>query len=308
MSARRPAAPPLWFQIALVTLVAGVLHVCGIHTIEHGGVQLGFIGWLVSAGIAIWGALQAATTATVAFLTWAYGAVLAGLAAVYNAAVDIAGAAMRGIRSGWQFFRDTYDHVLKPAWQKFWRLVDIVKDTLEDVLGPVIRWLRRIRQWVLDFYTLYVRPVLDAIGVARKILHVFSALGFKWARRLDEQLAKLEERINAPFLLVLRKLNEVIGIVNRVITANGLFQRLALVRSIERDVKYAFAALHNSRSKPLTTAERRASAAANQPPTIDEIGASFERYAQTGDGDFAEIYRLGADAAVFLDVPILREP
>ena len=46
---------------------------------------------------------------------------------------------------------------------------------------------------------------------------------------------------NIPALL--QKVNEVINIVNRIVTADGLFQRVALIRSMARDYKYAWKAI-----------------------------------------------------------------
>ena len=62
----------------------------------------------------------------------------------------------------------------------------------------------------------------------------------------------MQERIDDPFRYALGKINEVINIVNRVVTFNGLIQRVALIRSIERDIRLVHRAFANWRSMPVT--------------------------------------------------------
>jgi hypothetical protein len=248
MSGRFPrrTLPPLWFELAVLAAIAAIAHAAGAHTIEHSPIALAWVGWLIVAAQVAWTGIQAAATATVAFLSWAVGVLFSFAATLWNAVRDLGSVALSGMRHSWGFLRDTYEHVLRPAWQRFWRYVDIARDTLDRTLRPVFRWLRRVREWVNTYYERYVRPVLDTIDVARRALRMLAELGVDWARGLDARLATLQERIDAPFRRVLSEINRVIGVVNQIATAGGLLQRLALVRSLERDID-ALADIWNAR-------------------------------------------------------------
>lgn len=184
----------------------------------------------------IWDGITAATAAIVQFLQWAVTALWAFATATYNALLALTGKVLEGFRKAWDFLRLTYDDVLKPAWLQFWKIIDRVRGILQDVFGPVLKFLRTVRDYVLAFYKRFVRPVLDVLDAVRQVLRVLEALHVKFAQQLDAAIGRLEALIDRPFRFVLEKLNEVINVVNRVITADGLFQRLALVRSLQRDV------------------------------------------------------------------------
>lgn len=253
----RPA--PLWFVLVLVVAEAllwrWLLEATGAGSTPSDPappVALAFWGFVSLVAGFIFKGAQVAAKIALAALQWSVKALWAFASSTYNAVVALGRQFIRGVREAWEFLRNTYDHVLKPAWSKFWGWIQQLQGWLERTFGPVFEWLERVRKWVLDFYNVYVRPILDAIGIARRVLNVLASLGIEWARALDRKLAELEEKIEAPFRLAIAKLNEVIGIVNRVVTLDGLFQRLALIRSIERDMRYVGRAFVNWRSRPIT--------------------------------------------------------
>jgi hypothetical protein len=171
-------------------------------------------------------------------------------------------ALLKGLRAAWQFFELSYEKVIKPAFTKFWRWFDKFRKWLDDTFGPTLAWLRRLREHLLRFWATWVRPWLDFIDVTRRVLRVLSSLGLKWARELDKRLGELEEKIERPFRLLIAKVNEVINLVNRVITLDGLLTRLALIRSLERDYKYAWRAAVNPWHMLIEDRHRKQAAAA----------------------------------------------
>ena len=278
---RRP--PPLAFSLTIAALWVLLCHALDLHALEQPPVLLGFFGFLIALGNIIWGALQAVGQATLAALSWTVNALWLGLREVRNGLSAFGRDLLGGFRSSWDFLRRLYDDVLKPAWQKFWRLVDRVHDVLDRLFRPVFAFLRHLRDELLQLYTKWVRPVLDTIQVARQMLRVLSALHLDFARKLDAKLGALEDAIDRPFRFLLGKLNEVINLVNRIVTLDGLIQRLALVRSIERDIRYVYAELHNNRSTPLSAGERQQLAEGNQPRTPKEIETDLDQALQTSD-------------------------
>jgi len=285
----RRASPPLWFQVALVAGVAWLLHAFDLHAAEQPQVMAAWFAWLVAVAQAIWAGVQAFGALTLAILGHTVSLLWEFAKSVHNGLLDFSRQFLKGGAKVWEFFRGLYDDVLKPAWQKFWKLVDAVRDALDRVFGPVIDILNAIRREILEFYDRFVRPVLDTIDVIQKALRVLSSAGVEWAKKLDDYLTKLEEKIQAPFTFLLRKVNEIIGIVNRVVTADGLFQRLALVRSIERDLKYIRQAWVNALSKPLTEAEKAAALAKVKARSEAELEEVFRTYFRTGGGPQAPL-------------------
>ena len=88
-------------------------------------------------------------------------------------------------------------------------------------------------------------------------MRILSSLGVAWARKLDAQLGAIEDKIERPFRYVLAKVNEIVNLVNRVITADGLFQRAALIRSLGRRLQVRVESNPAVASvNPLTDAQR----------------------------------------------------
>ena len=245
-----------------------------------------FAFWPAVALVAtwIWNGIEVAARVTLAAVQWSVTALWAFAKTVYNFAVDIGGFFVKVGREVWDVVRATYENVLKPAWQNFWKLYDRLRKWLDEIFGPVLRVLRLIRSRFLAIYSKFIRPILDLIGIGRRVLSVFQSFGWEWARKLDAQLAALQSRIDAPFRLVLAKINEVINLVNRVVTADGLFQRLALIRSIERDLRQVNRALVNWRSVPLTPADFQRARQRAEERTVRDVEQDIRAHLTTETG------------------------
>lgn len=173
--------------------------------------------------------------------------------------------------SVWAFIRKFWTRVLRPMLERLDGYITRIAKWLRDTFGPVIEFLQGVRNWILKFYAKWLGPIFDTIDIFRRILSIFSLFGLEWSRKLDAKLAELEDVLRRPIELALREINKVIGIIDRIVTLDGLLQRLTLIRSIGRDVRYVFNTLHNSRSNPLTESERLRLRDQNAPPTSEEI-------------------------------------
>jgi hypothetical protein len=262
-------AGPWWFHL-LVAVVVGL--VCRALTPsvaapwDGGGhqpaVQQAFWPFLVIVGSLIWKGIEIAGRVTLEILRWMVINLSLIVTKLVNGLKAIGVDLLAGFRKAWDFLKVTYEHVLKPAWEKFWRWFDKLRKWLDDTFGPVLRHLRDLRDALLKFWKTYVRPWLDLIDVTRRLLRTLNSLGLKWAGELDRRLAAIEDAIERPFRLLLAKVNEIINLVNRVVTLDGLLQRVALIRSMERDYKFAWQAIVNPYQKLLTENRRKAARAA----------------------------------------------
>jgi hypothetical protein len=261
----RSSSPPFWFQLLLALALGVMLRACmeivpWLAADARRGVPVShaWFFFLIPIIEAIWKGVQVAGRVTLQILEWSVKALWAFATTTANGLKGLALLVGRGLKGVWDFFEATYENVIKPAWLKFWRWFDKFRRWLDSTFGPVLAWLRQLRDSLLAFWKTWIRPWLDLIDVTRKGLRVLSSLGIGWARRLDAYLADLESRIERPFLFVLSKLNEVINVVNRIVTLDGLLQRVALVRSLERDYLYAWRAAVNPWTRLSTDAEQKA--------------------------------------------------
>jgi hypothetical protein len=256
MRARRPA--PCWFHVLVAVAAAVALRAIAppSATGTRGGVSLAFFAFLFAIGELIWNGLQVAAQVTLAFLQWMVTHLSLLLVKVANGLREAWGFIRDGFKLAWKFLRVVYTDVLKPAWNTFWRWFDKARKWLDETFRPVIKWLLKVRASLLQFWKDYVRPWLDLIDVTRKLLHVLGSLGVTWARALDRKLGEIEDMIERPFRFVLGKLNEVINLVNTVVTAGGLLQRVALIRSLARDYQFAWRAIAQPYTRAVTDSDR----------------------------------------------------
>jgi len=301
---RRPP-PPLWFSVLVAAALALAVRAFdawlgspGVSGDELAPVSLAFWGFVIGIVQAIWTGVQVAGKVTLTVLSWSVKALWLFATKVWDAAKAIGGAVGKLAGKTWEFLRHTYERVLKPAWTKFWRFVESAKKWLDKYVGPVLRFLDKVRRRLLELYTKWIGPILDTIGIARRVLQLLSRLGVEWARTLDQKLGAIEAWVDAQFRRVLGELNKVINLVNRVVTADGLFQRLALIRSLERDIRYVSRAFTNWRSKDLTEEDFKRLRGAASARTLEQVKADAREALETGGGRhravIAELVRIGA--------------
>lgn len=290
MFGRRPP-PPFWFVLLLGIAEALLLrwlsevHGAGgvpSHTPAPPALAFWFLFGLVIGWI--WTGVQVAGRITLQVLAWSVQALWAFARAIANASIAVGKAVIELGKGAWDFFVLTYENVIKPLAMQVKKFVDWAVKWSHKVFDPIFQFLDRIRGWVLRVYNDYVRPVLDIIDVTRRALRILASLGIEWARTLDNKLGQLEEKIQQPFTLILGKINELVNFVNRIATADGLFQRLAFIRSLERDIKYAVNAWHNSQSKPLTDDDRRTAIDGLKYKSGAEVLRETKTYLATGQG------------------------
>jgi hypothetical protein len=303
--------PPLWFSLLVAVALALALRwVLGSYSggPPAGGhapdVQYGFWFFVVLIASAIWKGLEVAGRITLIALSWSVKALWWFATTTANGLKFVGNAFLVGLKASWEFLRLTYDSVIKPGLVKFWQWFDKFRHWLDATFGPVLEYLKMVRDNVMLFYKTWIRPWLDLIDVARRTLRILSALGLDWARQLDAKLGQLQELIDRPFRLVLGKLNEVINIVNRIVTVDGLIQRVALLRSLERDFVYAWRTAVNPWRRDLTNVDREQVKTNLQGKTLSQITAETKAYMRGEGGPLAPLF----DEMLIIWRKQLREP
>jgi len=194
-------------------------------------------------------------------------------------------------------FRRFWRDILKPLFVKIDRWIGRVFTWLRDTFGPILEALKRLRTFVLDLYRKWFKPIFDTIDVIRRFLGVLSIFNVDWARKLDAKLADLERRLREPILLVVRKINDVIDVVDRIVTLDGLLQRYTLITSLFGYRGDWLNMWWNAQSSPLTAAERARLLSGGDAKTAREIAADTRLYIEAGAGELAPAVDLGTTAA-----------
>jgi hypothetical protein len=151
----------------------------------------------------------------------------------------------------WKLLRDTWDHVLVPAWHKVDKFVTDVHGWLERHFAPLLAKLNEWRKKINGWWQKYVQPFITFLDVARAATRVLAQLGIDWARKLDSKLAGIQSWVDQWIVEFNRRLNEAADWINLVIDEGGLFQRIVLLKSVARDAHAAWDVLVGAKSKPI---------------------------------------------------------
>lgn len=215
---------------------------------------------------------------TIAIIVW-HATRIVGTA-LYRFAINLGGIFSKVYGVLGDFWRG----VLRPFITYVWRNIERLQKWLKDTLGPALKFIDSVRQRVLEIYDRYFRPIFDTIEVVRRTLQLLAALRLDWARELDRKLAEIEDRLLWPIREAMFRLNQVTEWINRIVTLDGLFQRLTLLRSVGRDIGRIAAIWHQAHSRPLTDEERRSDPAAPGLKPPEQVAADFRAYLLTGQG------------------------
>jgi len=181
----------------------------------------------------------------------------------------------------------------------FVRWIQVLRDRLARVLGPLVKIIRAYRDYFDAIFTKYVLPVLNLLQRIRQILFIFRTLHLKFAERLDRQILALQVKINEPFERIRQRLNGVINVLHLAMDPLGLYRIEQIIIGVGRTAAEIIAILQNARLAwpppppspslapfhgyftPARRAQRRALRAAGQrPPEEVEISrriAAFTR-------------------------------
>lgn len=182
------------------------------------------------------------------------------------------------------FLRHAWSGVILALLKKLDHAILALADWLKRTLGPLLKFLRDVRKHIMDIYNKYFRPIFDTIEVFRKVLQLAGFLGIEAAKKLDQKLAELERRLRLPIDAIIRKVNEVIDVVDRVMTLDGFLQRYTLVRSLVLYQRDALKVWWSSIHRPMTAQQRAAYAAPLQTRSLATVGDEMRAYVVDHDG------------------------
>lgn len=163
---------------------------------------------------------------------------------------------------------------------------------LKEKFAPLIKFLKDVKDHFDEFYKHYVKPITDTIDFIRGLNRILETFHIHLLSQLDKTLTQLEAKIDEPFQWVRDKITWVEGWIDRIVTADGLFQRLTLLRSM---IAYEGEIIRNFWSAQLThvsqeeVERRRQEKYQGADPA--HPGQELKKFYTDGGGEFAGTIR-----------------
>jgi len=217
------------------------------------------------------------------------------ITALKNALVDISQAMVTGV---WRLGRSlaralvSFARLTGLGFKRFvlWadRKFRVLEKWLKDRFAPVLQFLKKIKDHINDFYRRFVRPIIDAIEFIRSFNRILQVFHVNLLGKLDSVLARVEQRLDEPFEWARRHITELENWIDRIVTLDGFFQRLTLLRSLAHNADGLTRVFWNSQSRGPNPPARFPAPEEVTPPTVDESVDDLRQFLERDSGPFSE--------------------
>lgn len=217
---------------------------------EQGGVGglvselIGFIAALFGdVGLNVWSGIGGIGDLSFSSLNNAFGAVS-----------EITGKIKNVLDSIWK-------GVIVAAIKKLLDAYSKLRDLLTKIFAPVLRYLHQLRVIYDQYFNRFVKPLLNLLHKVRQFLQIFRLLGFKWAARLDADIARIENKIVAAYSTLRAYLNIATTWIQLIVDPTGILRRNPLFAAIIRSAPELrnlmdVATVHTQTQKEVDTSNR----------------------------------------------------
>lgn len=171
----------------------------------------------------------AAIEAQIVFLAQLIYAVFVYL---FNLLLAIAKFLLKELTTVYHFFLKIKDLLLDKVIRPIIKAFTDLQQWLRDTLGPVLKYLNKMRAWYDQYFNKYVKPFLNVISHIRQVLTLLKLLHVKWAGKLDGLLGKVQSRVFGNFEKLRQRLNQVISWLDLIIDPRGIIRAGPLANSI----------------------------------------------------------------------------
>lgn len=199
--------------------------------------------------------------------------------------------------------RKLWTAVLRPMLTWAVKKVQFLEAWLKTHVAPILAFIKRLKEEFDRIYTTYVKPIIDAIEMVRQLNRVLELFHIHVLNKVDEVLAQIERKIEDPFLWVRAKITWVENWIDRIVTFDGLFQRVTLLASMAKHAPEWLNIGANFRNQPITSAGRSALARGTAIADAPGLLRDATNYMQGGRSDFGDVI----DAAVQRSTSLYRE-
>ena len=179
-------------------------------------------------------------------------------------------------------FKSIWDDVILVMLKKLLEAYQKLRELLQRIFGPVVRFLQRLRALYDSYFNKFVKPMLNIIRQVRRVLQVFRLLGFKWAARLDARLADVENKIIKAYELIRQNLNQVTSWLQLVIDPTFILRRNPLFAAIIRSAPELRNLMLTSVTRQLTPDEQAKQDAARARYSLSSLRDRQSSYYSSG--------------------------
>lgn len=190
---------------------------------------LGFIGWVGES-------IGSQIAAVVQWATAGFGTLFDDITAVNSLFGGLRDWAYNTFASLFKFLDSLWTWLRDRILQRIIDLIQRIRDWLKKYLDPLLKIIDKYRRLLRDLWQTYVKPIYDFLQRVRRVLVIFRLLGFKWAKKLDERIVKLETALTDAFFAVYSNLNVLADWINYIIDPFGVFQPSIWLGSITQSV------------------------------------------------------------------------
>lgn len=280
-----------------VLAIAALDHFVPLATTRHTDAWIGIVLAIASV---IWDGIQAAADVAMIALQWLVHALWIMVASLAHTvsegfwlAAKFAGKALDYIKVAW-------DRALKPFLNWAYKKLYALEQWVKLKLAPVLQFLERVKAAIDQIYKGFVKPIVDTIEFLRALNRVLEAFHITVLAKLDEVLQQIEQRLEDPFLWVRAKITWVENWIDRIVTFDGLFQRITLLASMAKHAPEWLNIGANFRHRPLTSDEAGALARGSQVTAGPALARDLTAYIhggrnETGDVIDALVQQMTAD-------------
>jgi len=201
------------------------------------------------------GSVSTAINTSVGYTT----AVLGFLKGLYDATI---GALLKQLHQIFQPLVDWLKH-LKDTW--LGHIVSNIWSRLKQIYDKLRAWAKKVHQTLEDikklqdyYYKQFVQPVLQFVDRLRRVLRIFRVLHFKWAEKLDNDLAWFERRAAKAFLETRRELNRILDYINLILDPTGLLRPNILLGTAAQSIAELIKLITDFQNPPLTQDQQKA--------------------------------------------------
>jgi len=131
-------------------------------------------------------------------------------------------------------FKSIWNDVILAVLSKLLAAYKKLRDLLVKIFAPVLKYLHLLRKLYDQYFNQFVKPVLNVLHKVRQFLQIFRLLGFKWAARLDSDIARIENKIVTAYTTLRQYLNIATSWIQLIVDPLGILRRNPLFASVIR--------------------------------------------------------------------------
>ena len=157
---------------------------------------------------------RASWTNVLQIATWAFGE----LGKIWDVLKTI------GEAIGLALYHAIVDYLI-PLIKKIIAAIKWLHDKLSNLLKPIIKWIKRIRDWYVKHILPWQKLALNIISAMRQFLELLKLLDVKWAAKLDAELQKIQGYITESITAILGPLNAALSILGMAVDPSLFFRQ-----------------------------------------------------------------------------------